>query len=81
MNEEDFKYVHYHLRLHEACGTIFLFVIQFHYDCEVIVFDDVGIHPITMSGHVGPNVAEEQQEITNEIYHDLVGMLHKDGIC
>lgn len=74
------KHIHYHLRMHE-CGTLFLFAIMFHYDCEVIVFNEVGIHPILPFGVVGPNIAEEKQEITNDIYHDLIGMLHKDGIC
>jgi len=77
---DDFRFIHYHLRLHET-GVLFLFVLEYHYDCEILVIDRVGIHPVLPDGVIGENVAMEEQEITNEIYHDVVGMLHQDGIC
>lgn len=75
------KRVHHHIRLDKQIGTILLFVIEFHYDCEVIVIDRVGIHPVRIDGIVGPNTAVEGQEITDEIYNDVISMLHQDGLC
>jgi hypothetical protein len=74
------KYVHYHLRnvMNEA---IYLFVIQFHYDCDIIVIDKVTIHPIRADGIILENVVEDNQIITDEIYNDAISMLHDDGLC
>lgn len=76
------KRVHHHVRLDntiEAC--LLFFVIEFHYDCDIIVVDNVRIHPIGIDGIIGPNIAAENQEITDDIYNDVIGMLHQDGIC
>jgi hypothetical protein len=75
------KRVHHHIRLDQQIGTILLFVIEFHYDCEVIVIDRVGIHPVRIDGIVDLNIAVEDQEITDEIYNDVISMLHQDGLC
>lgn len=74
------RHVHYHIRPHED-GVLLLFVLQFHYDCEILVVDKVGIHVICADFTIGPNIAADDQVITNEIYHDVIGMLHRDGIC
>lgn len=57
------------------------FVLQFHYDCEILVVDQVGIHPVLNDLTLGENIVVPDQEITNDIYHDVLSMLHKDGIC
>ena len=75
------RHIHYHIRQDSFSGGIFLFVLQYHYDCEVIVVDKVGAHPLLINGLVGENILEEDQVITNEIYNDVIFMLHSDGIC
>ena len=59
----------------------FMFVIQYHYDCEVIVITSVTIHPIGLGGILGPNVCMPNQVITNDIYNHAIGMLNLAGIC
>lgn len=56
-----------------------LFIIQFHYDCEVIVVDQVGIHPV-VGDIVQANICVPDQEITDGIYNDVIEMLNTDGI-
>lgn len=74
------RFIHYHIKPHES-GLLLLFVICYHYDCEVIVIDNVGIHPILMNGTIAENIAVKDQEITDEIYNDVIDMLNVDGIC
>lgn len=62
-------------------GVPFLFVIQYHYDCEVIVVTSVTIHPIGDDGILGPNLCMPDQVITNDIYNHAISMLNDDGLC
>jgi hypothetical protein len=73
------RYIHYHIKPLPD-GTPYLFVIQYHYDCEVIVITEVGIHPI-VNGHAFQNICADDQVISDEIYNHAISMLNDDGIC
>ena len=72
------RHIHYHLREHEV--GFMMFVLEFHYDCEILVVDRVGIHPVLEDQTLGPNIVVPDHPITNEVYHDVLSMLHNDGI-
>lgn len=73
------RYIHYHIKVIED-GSSYLFVIQYYYDCEVIVITAVTIHPI-VQGRIFQNICACDQVITDDIYNHAISMLNDDGIC
>ena len=75
------KHVHYHIRRPPMGPEVdYLFVIQYHYDGEVIVVSNVGIHPIDEQGVIRNNICSPEQVVNDDVYHDAIEMLRKDGL-
>lgn len=74
------KYVLQTLKYGEDYTPVLL-VIQYHYDCEVIVIDSIsghGICPLTLV--IRPNVISPNIKITDVMYNRCILMLQEAGI-
>lgn len=74
------RHIHRHLRVHDS-GALILIQVYYHYDCDILVIDDIGVHPIKANGVVDINILEEKDKLDHDIYLDAVEILQADGIC
>ena len=75
------KYVLHTLKFGETGVPVFI-VIQYHYDCEVLVIDKISGHGICMNtGLIGENVINSSLKITDDMYNRCILMLYEAGIC
>lgn len=79
MKEQRERHIHYHRKIMPG-NALFIFVIQYHYDCEVIVVTNVSIHPV-VNGVLAHNICADNQGVSEAIYNDAISMLNEDGIC
>lgn len=79
MKELRERHIHYHRKIMPD-DDLFIFVIQYHYDCEVIVVTNVSIHPV-VNDVLTQNICADDQGVSDAIYNDAISMLNQDGIC
>lgn len=70
--------IHRHLRI--VGETMYLFVIWYHIDCEIVIVDSVCIHPVGHDGIVSEIINIDPDDITDKIYEDAISMLSEDGV-